>query len=134
MCLLCKTSSSVDALAIAFACLGPTLLAELLKYPGQRYIFIVYQVLSAFMALLYFENTMGRIYEHPAGFALLRYRAGRRSLSDVQAFLVHTGRLLQQRGWRKMLSDQRLLTPFTEVEQALILDYWQAHTSPWGPR
>lgn len=78
------------------------------------------------MPQLYFENAIGRLYAHPAGYALLRYHAGTRSLLDVQEFLVHTGRLLQRHRWHKLLSDQRQLTPFTETEQALILDFWQA--------
>jgi hypothetical protein len=77
-------------------------------------------------SLLYFENNMGRIIEHPHGYALLRYQSGKRSLADVQEFLTHTGRLLQLRSWYKILSDQRLLMPFSEEEQALILDFWQA--------
>lgn len=76
---------------------------------------------------------MGRILEHPHGYALLRYHPGHRILADVQGFLTHTGRLLQLRGWHRMLSDQRLLTPFTETEQALILDYWQARHFALGP-
>ncbi|MBC6988667.1 hypothetical protein [Hymenobacter sp. BT491] len=85
------------------------------------------------MARLYFENALGRILEHADGYAWLHYHAGARNLADVQAFLVHTGRLLQRRGWHKMLSDQRLLKPFTEADQALILDYWRARRVEAGP-
>jgi len=84
------------------------------------------------MPRLYFENPMGCIYEHPDGYALLRYRPARRTGADVQTFLAYTGRLLQLRGWHKMLSDQRLLLPFTAAEQALILDYWQARHAQLG--
>lgn len=75
---------------------------------------------------LYFENAMGRILEHPDGYAVLRYHSSRRTLADVEQFLQQTGGLLQRRRWRRLFSDQRLLSPFTEDEQALILDYWQA--------
>ncbi|TGD82564.1 hypothetical protein [Hymenobacter wooponensis] len=77
------------------------------------------------MPLLYFENAMGRILEHPNGYALIRYHSGKRTLADVQDLLTNLGRLLQKRGWFKMLSDQRLLSPLSEEEQALALDYWQ---------
>ena len=85
------------------------------------------------MPQLYFENAMGRLYAHPDGYALLRYHASARSLLDVQEGLIHVGRLLQRRGWHKLLSDQRQLLPFTENEQALILDYWQARHFTMGP-
>lgn len=78
------------------------------------------------MPQLYFENVVGRTYAYPAGYALLRYHPGPRSLLDFHEFLLHTGRLLQRRRWHKMLSDQRQLAPYTETEQALLLDYWQA--------
>ncbi|MDF7814763.1 hypothetical protein [Hymenobacter sp. YC55] len=32
-----------------------------------------------------------------------------------------------------MLSDQRLLLPFTEEERMLILDYWQTRQVAYGP-
>lgn len=85
------------------------------------------------MPVVYFENSLGCIYEHNDGYALLRYHPGKRHLEEVQDFLTHTGRLLQRRRWHKMLSDQRQLSPFTESEQALILDFWQARHFALGP-
>lgn len=84
------------------------------------------------MPQLFFENALGRLYAHPDGYALLRYHPGVRSLLDVQQMLLHVGRLLHQRRWHKLLSDQRQLSPFTETEQALILDYWQARHFTFG--
>ncbi|WP_375435952.1 hypothetical protein [uncultured Hymenobacter sp.] len=84
------------------------------------------------MAQLYFENAMGRIFEHPNGYAWLCYHSGQRTLSDVQGFLTHTGRLLQRYGWHRMLSDQRVMLPFTEDERLLILDYWQKRYLAYG--
>jgi hypothetical protein len=85
------------------------------------------------MPLLYFENVIGRLYAHPDGYAVLRYHANPRSLLDVHEALIQVGRLLQRHGWHKFLSDQRQLLPFTEHEQALILDYWQARHFTMGP-
>jgi hypothetical protein len=84
------------------------------------------------MPLLFFENAMGRVLEHPNGYALIRYNPGKRTLADVQDLLMNLGRLLQKRGWFKLLSDQRLLSPLSEEEQALILDYWQARHFLFG--
>lgn len=85
------------------------------------------------MARLYFKNALGRILEHPNGYAWLRYQPNQWALSDVQGFLTHTSRLLQRYGWHRMLSDQRLLLPFTEDERLLILDYWQTRHLAYGP-
>jgi hypothetical protein len=73
---------------------------------------------------LYFENPVGRVLEHPAGYAVIQYHAGPRRLSDLQAFLHHTGQLLRLRGWHKILGDQRQMEPFTEEESTWIVEYW----------
>lgn len=84
------------------------------------------------MAALYYENAMARLYAHPAGYALLRYHPGLRTLADVQGILTHTGRLLQGRNWQQMLSDQRQLPPFSEQEQALITQFWRTRHQAYG--
>ena len=73
---------------------------------------------------VYFENPVGRILEHPAGFAVVQYHPGERHFSEFQAFLTHTGQLLRRRDWNRLLGDQRQLHPFTEQETAWIVDYW----------
>ena len=88
-------------------------------------------------SLVYFENSVGRILEHPDQYAVIQYRAGPRRLDHLQAFLLHAGRLLTQRGWHKILGDQRLMTPFTEEEGRWIVDYWldqnqQRPDKVWG--
>lgn len=78
---------------------------------------------------LYFENPVGRLLEHPDGYAVVAYNAGQRKLSDMQAFLTHASQLLQARGWRKMLGDQHLMSPFTEEERLWIQNFWVSRTS-----
>jgi hypothetical protein len=73
---------------------------------------------------LYFENPVGRILEHPDGYAVVQYHAGKRKLHHLQAFLTHTGQLLERRGWAKLLGDQRLMAPFTDEEGQWILNHW----------
>lgn len=73
---------------------------------------------------LYFGNTVGRVLEHPDGYAYIIYEPGPRKLHHLQAFLTHTGQLLRRRGWNRMLGDQRLMSPFTEEEGKWIVDYW----------
>ncbi|WP_303311958.1 hypothetical protein [Hymenobacter sp. BT730] len=76
---------------------------------------------------LYFENPVGRILEHPDGYAVVQYHAGKRELDYLQAFLRHTGQLLQLRGWNRLLGDQRQMSPYTEEEGQWIVDYWLSH-------
>ncbi|GAC1588797.1 MAG: hypothetical protein NVS3B25_05810 [Hymenobacter sp.] len=73
---------------------------------------------------LYFENPVGRLLEHPDGYALVQYAAGPRDFATFQAFLTHTSQLLRRHGWHKMLTDQRAMAPFSEEERAWIKEYW----------
>ncbi|GAB3857670.1 hypothetical protein GCM10028822_31770 [Hymenobacter terrigena] len=73
---------------------------------------------------LYFNNPVGRVLEHPDGYAHVIYEPGPRKLHHLQAFLTHTGQLLRLRGWNKLLGDQRLLAPFTPEESQWIVDFW----------
>ena len=77
---------------------------------------------------LYFENPVGRVMEHPNGYAYVVYNEGPRKLDHLKAFLTHTGQLLRRQGWNKLLGDQRLMSPYTEDERNWILDYWVART------
>ena len=78
----------------------------------------------SFTPKLYFENSVGRLLEHPEGFVVFAYKPGKRKLSDLQALLTHTRNLLERNQWHRMLGDQRLMAPFTEEEGAWIVDYW----------
>lgn len=73
---------------------------------------------------LYFDNPAGRLWEHPDGYVVFEYLPGKRRFSDLQALLTHTGNLLQRNGWRCLLGDQRLMTPFTDEESHWISSYW----------
>ena len=73
---------------------------------------------------IYFENAVGRLLEHPDGYAIFQYHPGKRQLSDLQALLAHTGRLLRRNQWHRILGDQRLMAPFTDEESAWIVTYW----------
>jgi hypothetical protein len=73
---------------------------------------------------LYFENPVGRLLEHPAGYLLVEYHPGTRKMPELQAFLNHAVNLVQLRGLTKMLSDQRRMTLFTETESRWVLDHW----------
>lgn len=73
---------------------------------------------------IYFENPVGRLSEHADAYAIVHYKPGKREFSDFQALLTHLGQLLQRRGWHKVLTDQRAMTPFTEQERTFIRERW----------
>ena len=73
---------------------------------------------------IYYQNAIGRLYEHPDGYAVVDYNSGSRLKGDYVAFLQHLEHLLKRRGWNKMLANQRLMAPFTEEEQAWIRGQW----------
>jgi hypothetical protein len=73
---------------------------------------------------IYYENLIGRLYEHPDGYVVVDYKAGKRNFVDYQAFLNHLENLLKRRGWNKMLANQRAMSPFTEEERTWIREQW----------
>jgi hypothetical protein len=73
---------------------------------------------------LYFENSVGRLLEHPDGFVVLEYRPGPRKLYDLQALLTHVRNLLDRNQWHRLLGDQRHMAPYSDEERAWIIDYW----------
>ena len=75
---------------------------------------------------LYFENAVGRLYEHPDGYALFKFNPGKRKFSELQGLLGHVRNLLERNRWHRFLADQRLLAPFTPEEVVWIVDHWHA--------
>ena len=73
---------------------------------------------------LYVENPVGGILAHPEGWTVVEHSPGARKLSGLQAFLNHTGQLLQSRGWNRIPGDRRRMATFTEEEKVRIVDYW----------
>lgn len=73
---------------------------------------------------LYFENAAGSLLEHPEGYVVVQYRAGKRKFEELQSFLTKAKELLQQRGWHKLLGDQREMAAYTEQERAWITENW----------
>ncbi|RSK49888.1 hypothetical protein [Hymenobacter rigui] len=73
---------------------------------------------------LYFENPIGRFYEHPDGYVIIDYNSGPRHFEIFQSFLHHLENLLKRRGWNKMLGDHRRMDPFTEQEHEFVNNQW----------
>ncbi|OGX87920.1 hypothetical protein BEN47_10355 [Hymenobacter lapidarius] len=74
---------------------------------------------------LYFENAVGRLYEHPDGYALFQYNDGKRTLSELQGLLSHLRNVLERNRWYRFLTDQRQLAPFTPEEIDWLVGHWR---------
>ncbi|MDB5268548.1 MAG: hypothetical protein JWP58_1588 [Hymenobacter sp.] len=77
---------------------------------------------------LYFENSAGRVWEEPASYIRLEYRAGTREVAQFRALLTHTAQALSRRQWSKILVDQREMAPYNPVEQDWITNEWLPRT------
>jgi len=73
---------------------------------------------------VYFENAVGRITEHAAGYALIRYHALKREPAELRALLTHLGNLLLRRNWQRILADMRTMEPLSTPEKILLMEEW----------
>ncbi|WBO85990.1 hypothetical protein [Hymenobacter yonginensis] len=73
---------------------------------------------------VYFENAVGRILEHPEGYAWVIYKDTRRGITEFRALLTHLGQLLLRRGWSRILVDMHLIQPLSEPEKQFLVDEW----------
>lgn len=73
---------------------------------------------------LYFENSIGRLWEEPTGYLRLEYKPSLREVVQFRALLTHAARALSRHQWPNMLIDQRQMSPFTPAEQAWMAGEW----------
>lgn len=73
---------------------------------------------------IYFENSVGRIWEEPQEYLRLEYRAGPREEIQFRSLLNHLAQALARRGWNSILVDQQAMTPFSPSEQAWMGSQW----------
>jgi hypothetical protein len=76
---------------------------------------------------LYFENTAGEVLTDPTGFLRTNWSSQKRNPEATRAIFDNMLRVLQQRGWSRILVNQQHMIPFTPEEQQ-----WIAHE--WLPR
>ncbi|NML64843.1 hypothetical protein HHL22_06455 [Hymenobacter sp. RP-2-7] len=79
---------------------------------------------------LYFENTAGYVREHPAGYGVICYGAGKREAGSFVELGTRLGQLLVARRWTRFISDQRLLAPLSEAEKSWVTEYWIGQRVP----
>lgn len=73
---------------------------------------------------LYFENSVGRLWEEPEGYLRLEYKPGPRETVQFRAMLTHVAQALSRRQWACILVDQRQMDPFNPTEQAWMTSEW----------
>lgn len=73
---------------------------------------------------IYFENSVGRIWEEPHAYLRLEYRPGPREELQFRALLTHLAQALVRRGWDSILVDQQAMVPFSPDEQAWMGSQW----------
>ncbi|MFC7666355.1 hypothetical protein ACFQT0_02125 [Hymenobacter humi] len=73
---------------------------------------------------LYFENSIGRIWEEPGDSCGWNTVPARASLLQFRALLTHAAQALSRRHWEKMLVDQRAMAPFNASEQEWMATEW----------
>lgn len=76
---------------------------------------------------IYFENSVGRIWEEPGHYLRLEYHNGFREQTHFRALLNHLAQALARRGWSRILINQQAMVPFNPSEQT-----WM--TTEWLPR
>lgn len=81
-----------------------------------------------------FSNAAGELLAHPAGYAVIRYQAGRRPAGAIAAMLTQAGALLLSRRWQGLLSDTRLMAPLNDEEKAWVAEHWQGAALLRPPR
>lgn len=74
----------------------------------------------------FFKNPAGELAADPAGFLRMSWSAGPRALADTQALLTQLAHGLRQRGWGRVLADQKQMPPFSPAEQQWISQEWLA--------
>lgn len=77
-----------------------------------------------------FENAAGQILAHPAGYAILRYRTGKRQPTDIADLLTNLGRVLLRHNWYRFLADNREMSPLNEAEKAWFTTHWLGQRVP----
>ncbi|MDO7848796.1 hypothetical protein Q5H92_20695 [Hymenobacter sp. M29] len=77
---------------------------------------------------LVFTNAAGELLTHPAGYAVLRYRAGTWGVAELARLLTSTGALLLGNRWQRLLADARLLPPLSPEAKAWITANWMGPT------
>ncbi|GAA4028128.1 hypothetical protein GCM10022409_10210 [Hymenobacter glaciei] len=86
--------------------------------------------LAAFIRLaptsptLYFNNALGRVYDYSPDYVRIDWQTAPVTHQDLRAVYEHTLHLLKRSGLRRVLSDHRLMPPYTPEDRDWLLREW----------
>ncbi|SFQ35204.1 hypothetical protein [Hymenobacter arizonensis] len=79
---------------------------------------------------IYFQNAIGRIVEHPNGYAFVQYHRAKWDVALLRVLLVHLGELLLSRGWSRILVNLQFIEPLSNVEKEFLVAEWYSCKIP----
>ena len=74
--------------------------------------------------LLYFNNALGRVYDYAPDYVRIIWQTAPMTHLELRAVYEHTLHLLKRSGLRKVLSDHRLMPPYTPEDRDWLLRNW----------
>ncbi|WP_460555407.1 hypothetical protein [Hymenobacter daeguensis] len=77
-----------------------------------------------------FATAAGELFTHPDAYAVLRYRAGKWGVPDLEPLVARLSALLLANGWHRALVDARLLPLFSPETKAWIATHWMGGGLP----
>ena len=73
---------------------------------------------------MYFNNALGRVYHYAPDYVRIDWQTAPMSRLELRAVYEHTLHLLRRSGLRKVLSDHRLMPPYTPEDRDWLLHNW----------
>ena len=73
---------------------------------------------------LYFNNALGRVYHYTPDYVRIDWQTAPMTRVDLRAVYEHTLHLLKRCGLHKVLSDHRLMLPYTPEDRDWLLRDW----------
>lgn len=80
--------------------------------------------MAATSPTLYFNNALGRVYLYAPDYVRIDWQTAPMTRVDLRAVYEHTLHLLNRSGIRKVLSDHRLMPPYTPEDREWLLHDW----------
>jgi hypothetical protein len=79
---------------------------------------------------LYFQNAVGKVVEHPDGYAFVQYNQVKWDVELLRNLLEHLGNLLLHRGWHRILVDLQHIEPLSAKEKQFLIAEWYSCKIP----
>ena len=73
---------------------------------------------------LYFNNALGRVYHYAPDYVRIEWQTAPMTSAELRAVYEHTLHLLKRSRLHKVLSDHRLMPPYTPEDRDWLLHNW----------